>query len=343
MKYLLLLFPLLCMTAMFADNTSRKIPVPESETPFEAEIDSPMVNVIAYFCKHDTVTYWINESRWKVANGDTTKTASISTKVMITVTDSTETGYNMEYRFLEIASDTLGDSALDKFQYRIAEKLKQRIIGTTIKFHTDEMGAITGYDNLKEIKKQAKSLFKEASKELLKLPEIKILKENGLDFETALKRFDTDELVNGYVEELELLFQCHGKAFDVGERSEHEDATQEQYASDTNFSVIEDTETGDYQISIDVYSYIPAEDVKTLIKSLFSGQLIDNDSILGKEMENGINSQITEQAIINTYLHFNYSYDGWPLEVVSQDNTTIGGQGKLKQTYIVWDYRSTGN
>lgn len=38
-----------------------------------------------------------------------------------------------------------------------------------------------------------------------------------------------------------------------------------------------------------------------------------------------------------------YFADGWPSEVLSQTETMLMGQGKLKQTFIAWETRSVGN
>lgn len=128
------------------------------------------VAVIAWFDKRDTMTYWINEGTWSVKDGDTTKTSGVSTKVMLTVTDSTKKGYRLEYKFLEFQNDTVADSMLGDFQNRLVGRLSDKIVGTTIRFRTDEYGHITKYENLKEIKKQAKELFGAACDEMMRLP-----------------------------------------------------------------------------------------------------------------------------------------------------------------------------
>ena len=54
-----------------------------SATPQEVVVGTnpdSMINVIGYFCKNDTIDYWISETEWKFNNGDTIKTAGVSTK-----------------------------------------------------------------------------------------------------------------------------------------------------------------------------------------------------------------------------------------------------------------------
>lgn len=191
-----------------------------AESTCMSEIDilqDSTVAVIAWFNKQDTVSYWINEGVWKINGSDTIKNTGVSTKVMLTVTDSTPDGYAMEYQFIDFVGDKLADLELGTFQNRIVEKLGDKIRGTKIKFHTDEYGTIKGYDNLKLIRKQAKSLFKDVSKELMALPIVDSLKSIGFDIAPYIKQVDTEQLVQGYVEELELLFLCHGNIYDIGE------------------------------------------------------------------------------------------------------------------------------
>ena len=65
-----------------------------------------LINVIGYFCKNDTVEYWISKSNWKFADGDTIKLSAASTKVRLVVNDSTSTGYKMAYTLLDCVLDT---------------------------------------------------------------------------------------------------------------------------------------------------------------------------------------------------------------------------------------------
>ena len=307
----------------------------------EVEEKDSTLAVIAYFYKHDTLVYWINESEWNVNGEDTVKTSGVSTKVMVTVTDSTKKGYTMEYRFLEFESDSTAFSEVGDFQNQIVRKLSDKLVGTTIRFRTDECGQNLPYDNLKKIKKQAKALFKEACGELMQLPFMDSLRMVGFDMMSFLKNVDTEELVKGYVEELELLFQCHGFSYELGQTQTHEEATEEEFASDFYTSVAYDDETGDYELVFDVNNYIPQEEVKEALWALVQGIMKDDE--LTSDLDQELDKQVKDGAIMNTYLRFRYFAGGWPSEVVSQANRMIGTRGKLKQTYIRWDYMSICN
>lgn len=147
-----------------------------------------IINVIGYFCKNDSIDYWISETEWKVNNGDTIKTAGVSSKVRIVVTDSTSTGYKMKYTFLDCVGDTAVDKGLGAFQNKIVEKLGKKVVGTTIEFETDEFGHITKFNNLGKIKKQAKGLYKDCMNEFVNVDEIKALKDMGIDMKKLTRQ-----------------------------------------------------------------------------------------------------------------------------------------------------------
>ena len=310
-----------------------------SYSQLQEDADST-VAVIAWFDKRDTMTYWINESSWSVKDGDTTKTSGVSTKVMLTVTDSTKKGYRIEYKFLEFQNDTVADSMLGDFQNRLVERLSDKIVGTSILFRTDEYGHITKYENLKEIKKQAKGLFDSAYEEFRKLPVMDSLKSAGVNLDAILKGVDIGAIVDGYTEEIELLFNCHGKEYKIGDVDEHYDETADEYAFDCQMSVGFDPESMEYEISSTVDTKIPAKDLKNMVGAVYG---LLSDTPLPEGFEKEYDSQVKEDMLVGTWHYWKYFADGWPSEVISQSSSNLMGGGKLKQTQIVWDYRSVGN
>lgn len=309
------------------------------ETPSAPETTaSPdsIINVIAWFNKHDTVTYRVNESSWKLTGTDTVLTASYSMIARINVVDSTANGYKMDYTFLDFPTDALPDSAsvIDRFQNQITDKLARKIVGTTVHFETDEYGRITRYKNLGQIKKQARSLFKEALNEFSKIPEIQGLKEMGFDVKDYAKNVDTDKLVDGYLEELNMLFMYHGLSMQPGENTEHEDATETQYENTTYTSATVDSDDGSYSIVQDVTSILPRNELKEIVGGIVES--FSNDSITDSFNEN-FDAQVNVDCTYEDYLKIDYLGNGWPYSIVRQKSTMIGNRGKVKQTVISID------
>lgn len=309
------------------------------ETPSTSETvatQDSTINVIAWFNKRDTVTYRITESSWKLNGTDTVLTASYSMIARINVVDSTAKGYKMNYTFLDFPTDTLPDaaSAIDRFQNQIIQKLARKIVSTTVHFETDEYGCITKYNNLGQIKKQAKSLFKEALNEFSKFPEIQELKEIGFDIKEYTQNVDTDKLVDGYLEELNMLFMYHGLSMQPGENTEHEDATDTQYENTTYTSATIDYEDGSYSIVQDVTSILPQKELKEMVGSIVES--FSNNSITDNFNEN-FDTQVNVDCTYEDYLKIGYMGNGWPYSVVRQKATMIGNRGKVKQTVISLD------
>lgn len=301
--------------------------------------EDSLVSVIAWFGGRDTMTYWINEGSWTFEGEDTVKTMGVNMKVMINVTDSTEDGYAMEYRFLEFGADTAVKAGMPEIVGMAVDRLNGMIAGKAIKFRTDEVGQITGYGNLKAIGRQAKKVLADVMESI---PLIDSLAAAGVKTGYLAELLDADELVNGYTEELEMLFQNHGYQYSTGEIVRHDDASSVEYESDTYMAVWKDPES--YSIVYDMDSYIPREDIKAMLGGLIDTFLDGSQAVSVKEdMAAGFDGQVKEDAVCNSYLYIKYFPDGWPAELVSQETVTIGGRGKLTQKYIVWDYRSIGN
>ena len=114
--------------------------------------------------------------------------------------------------------------------------------------------------------------------------------------------------------------------------------------SDTKTEIWLDPDTYEYGISADVYSYIPREDIKVLLGNLIE-YFTDEES--AKDVREGLDtefdSQVTTDGVCNSYVRISYFNDGWPQEVVSQENISLGDRQKLTQKYITWDYRSVGH
>lgn len=303
--------------------------------------DDSILPVIAWFSKRDTMTYWIHDNQWEVNGKDTVMTLGAAAKVMLTVTDSTRKGYDMEYTFLEFVSDDQIKSEAQNLIGQVMDILNDATVGTTIRFRTDQYGKIVKYYNLKDIRKQAEEVL---AKAISKMPYADSLRAVGLDSDKLMSMIDSDDLVDGYTEEIELLFNYHGGQYKIGETESHEDATENEYASDTKTEIWLDPDTYEYGISADVYSYIPREDIKVLLGNLIE-YFTDKES--AKDVREGLDtefdSQVTTDGVYNSYVRISYFNDGWPQEVVSQDNISLGDRKKLKQKYITWDYRSVGH
>ena len=200
------IIPAFLLSGMFVMLASFTLPY--NETVIEAaseesvqEADS-VVDVIAWFDKNESMTYWIHESEWRFSGGDTTHILGAATKVMITVTDSTKNSYDMEYRFLETKLDLEADSPVQQEMKRLIGQVQEKLAGTTIRFRTDEFGHIEKYYNLAEVKKQAKQLVYEMIDGMTFADSLS--PQQCVEIASVIKEsVNGDMLVQGYIEELE--------------------------------------------------------------------------------------------------------------------------------------------
>jgi hypothetical protein len=297
------------------------------------------IDVIGWFCERDTAIYWIQDGAWRVNNGDTIQTAGLSTKVMITVTDSTATGYKIDYTFLDVRSDTLSNSEVSNIHNKIAGILAKKMLGTTIRFETDEYGEIVKFNNLDKIKKQAKSMCNDVIKYMEEQPWAKELKDIGLNLNDYKKNIDPDILVEQYLEDIKLLFVCFGNSYDIGESTEKNEATETQYASETYRNATIDDD-GYYSILTEVMSTIPKTDLKTLMAGI-----VDNikDQGVKDSFEKNFETEVNTECTVDSFLQLDYFPNGWPYKLLKQESTTIGDIGKTKQKYIYLDTYSFYN
>lgn len=305
-----------------------------------SEYPDSNLSVIAWFDKRDTMTYWINESSWIVKGEDSTKTSGLSANVMISVLDSTRKGYRMEYKFLDFQYDTIENQELNDLQMRITRLISDRIKGSSIIFRTNEYGQITKYENLKEIKKNAKDIYSSAYEELLKVPVFDSLKSVGIDLASIVAKVPGEAIIDGYTEDLELMFACHGHYYKLGDYKEHTDASDNEYESDTDFHITMNEDTWDYEISSGVKTIIPSKDLKTLVTGFMSSI---SDKELIEKFDEEYDKEVIEDAVSEKWVYCGFFADGWPQEIIDQSSFMLNGEGKLKQKWIVWDYRSVAN
>ena len=64
------------------------------------------------------------------------------------------------------------------------------------------------------------------------MPYVDSLRAVGFNPDKLMSMIDSDKLVDGYTEEIELLFDYHGDQYKIGETESHENATENEYASD---------------------------------------------------------------------------------------------------------------
>lgn len=316
----------------------------EAEAEAEAEA-KPSVDVIGWFAVRDTAVYTIQESSWRISPADTVMEAGALTKVRIIVTDSTADGYKFDYTFLDFKNSKGNIKGRSEYIANITENMMNKLNGKTVKVLTNDCGMITGIENATEFYSIINSVVNEAVGELLANPEMgEVLKAQGTDvakMKSALTAvIPPKKIFTGLLEDLQQLFMFHGNSYEIGEFNEHQDATATEPENDIYRLVEVDSETGDYQLALEIVTKIPAGSVKEMLGD-FVAQLT-NESTAEKAIA-GIGKVIDSDATVSQYF-FNRNFaDGWPVSALKVETTMIGGNGQSVQTNINLDAISTRN
>lgn len=334
MKKLVSLFLLVIM--LCGVNITRAGGVPQSA---DVVSEDSTISVIGWFFNHDTISYCIQEGKWKIVPHDTIQTMGTTTRVMITVADSTASGYKMDYTIQHFSCDSLPNGEMYDLQKSLVDIYNKALAGNTIRFETDECGKITRFEDLGKLKKKAKGIFKDFVKEMESVPTMKEAKKNGFDIKALLKNIDTDVIVDGILEDINLLFMYHGLAFDMGETRGHEDATEIQYENDS-YTFVGKEDNGLYFIEDEIVNIVPVEDVKAMVSGM-AGAVGNKE--LADIMKDDADIMFFNDGIIGTYLRFDYIPEGWPFKVLKQQSTIIDNKGRLSQKYIFFTTPFTGD
>lgn len=216
----------------------------------EADSDST-VNVIGWFCKHDTIVYSQREQVFAGMGNDTTMVSDITRRYHIAVIDSTAKGFLMEYCPLSIEfSDSTGS------ENEIKLFMARRLQGVVIRFSTDEMGSVKQIENYKEVRDAVYSKCDSMVNEIYAANPLlygKISKPDML--KTIHKRLEdtygSKQRLLEKMDALALLFSNHGRYFELGEH-ESNDADTQSYVVVKRGKDEADDETAtddDYQIA----------------------------------------------------------------------------------------------
>ena len=316
----------------------------QTVTHLEDSQEDSVINVIAYFCKGDTMKYTYTDAVYKITQKDTITSSYYTRDCMIVVTDSTSKGYNMEFTPLDIklANDTTAES----FETKINVTILKTFNNIKVKFHTDELGNIEAIDNWREVR----DLFLKGTKQAFddfyaQVP--------GIDSFMPRKRFEglirlsvnNEASVRKCIEELPLLFDLHGSQFQLGTINKT-DTTSSLYLTQikavATYMDDEDGTAGDYEISCSSTTRIPPEEttqlVSTVFQNIFSGELAEKgEAFVRDSLATYFKNDSMKVEQLEQYDLFD---NGWPAHMQTMKSSGFSCQKKVEYKSIDWYYRS---
>ena len=315
-------------------------------TSLQENKEDSVINVIAYFCKGDTMKYTYTDAVYKITQKDTITSSYYTRDCMIVVTDSTSKGYKMEFTPLDIklANDSSAESKRTKMNVAILQGFKN----VKIKFHTDEFGCIEAIDNWREVRDLCLKGIKLALDTLYqKDPQMdSIMPRKG--FEGIIKlALNSEASVRKCVEELPLLFDYHGKQIKLGTTAET-DSTSTVFPTKirilATYATDEEEEglDGDYSISCSSVTAIPPKEAMELVGNVFATLLTEGMSDkFNTLVKDSLTQQIKDDSLkVEQLEDYYYFGNGWPAHMQLMKSSGFSMQKKVEYKSIEWYYRS---
>lgn len=220
-------------------------------------------------------------------------------------------------------------SPQQQLSQEIFAKMRESLVGQTIRFQITPEGEIKKWENMKEVGKMARGIY-QFTMEKTHLSDS--LKAVGFDISSLLKAVDDKSLAETYTAPIEMLFGYHGKSYKLGDITEHIPASDDCPATDLNMSVYWlEPEKGLFCIDIEKIVTIDKSDVKQFMGVLFStfgmGEERQSDEFKDAMGKLG-------DMKITSFSRAEMFDDGWPSMVVDQTKTDAGVVGKVKQTRV---------
>lgn len=159
--------------------------------------------VIGYWSKGEKQSYSVTESKIKINKTDTTSKETTNYKLDVTVLDSTDKNYKLEWKYSGYTTSDKSDMVKDLSS--LAEGMKMIVV-------TNENGEFQELENWKEIQEITKKAMNGLQNKYASLPNIKQI------VESVNEKFATKELVEANcTKEVVQFLSFHGGKYKLGE------------------------------------------------------------------------------------------------------------------------------
>ena len=301
----------------------------------QQESQDSTLNVVAFFCKNDTVDYRYEHIKAKITGNDTVVSQHFVSDMRLVVRDSTSEGYEIE----SIPMGAVMDFGEDTLMTKIMQTMYEKMGDMHTVFTVDEYGELQHIKNWKEIKDFSRSMTKHFCDSLYSaMPTLNEVMPRARMEMIFTMPFLNEKTYMKEDDELQLLFGNFGNAFTIGRR---EIDTQEEtgYPAHMEYEVgygpssEEHGYEGDYFISTLTTTTIPKEDIKTYANSvaglLMSDKIVDNVAQEIDKLELGD----AEVKVAENYVYF---FNGWPCEMTYYKTVNMMNVKNIEIKNITW-------
>ena len=308
----------------------------------DVEEEEATTDVIAFFCKRDTMEYYYVASKYIEMPTDTIVKSCYDTTFSLCVTDSTAESYQLEYVAKEFSmTDTITVDPAALLHQRVFDRIK----GKKIIFETDEMGCVLQLKNWSAIRNDLiQGVFAGYNELYPKLPGLEELLPKGQLMGIVSQRFQTEEGVRSWFDEVYLLFNSHGRSYEAKTEIVDEGDEEEPPSKTVVVAGLSDDDgefDEDYFIYAETTSDLEGEAMDAYLKKQVSA--LGDDNELGRALveENRSNGG-SKMHVEDTYL-CKYFFNGWPQSIESVQEMKTGSRNIVTRKYVEWGTRSWGN
>lgn len=329
---------------------------------------SDSVDVVAYFCKNDTLEYTYTYEDTKIKGTDTTTNLVASGRFRLVVLDSTATGYRIQYTPLEIddsqylhSTNGTNEHTSDKdaFMRTILDLINKNTSNTPIVFTTNEMGQIEHIENWKRVSSDIVNVVSSVLDEVCKsIPQSSEIINREYIINLVKQKYSNEQqLIENYNEGFTQLFTLHGLRFASGATTVEDEGEGEELPSTIQIAAYNfdpddedrDDFAPDYQVVMQSTTELKGEAVKELVGSILGVFMKQNDKTesVTKSLNDTKDFDNATMSITDGYECY-YWTNGWPSEIMHFNYTEITApeqpsQARIKTKSFECVYRSCFN
>ena len=281
-------------------------------TTLEQDADT-IINVVAYFCKNDTMTFKNHEVKQKITGNDTTLTYDIAQEFMFVVTDSTSKGYRIEMTPISYEGQVLH---IENWR-EIRDVMKKAIPLAIDRFYKNK----PGLDSIIS-RRQYENMM--------------------------LMSFSTENKIREAYDELDLLFGIHGKSFDIGQKEfeDIENGYPQHIIAKIGYTEQEEDSDieGDYAVMTKSVVTMPVEDAMDLgintSSLLLKENVADSLSKMKSELVDSMKTVLKNKDVsVTQNEYYGFFYNGWPKLCYMEKIVDVGLVKNLELNLIEWTSR----
>ncbi|MDD2797194.1 MAG: hypothetical protein PHV20_01230 [Bacteroidales bacterium] len=289
------------------------------EVKSQINLSDSTVQFVGYWIKGDTITYKIVQEEYKINDIDTLQHSTTSCNALITILDSTSTGYKIKWTYTNFQTNNPN---------KFIQKLSSIAENSSIIFSTDELGVFKEIINVAEVQQYMKTAFDTLRSSFSDIPNINTIINN------VQTMFSSKEAIEATaIDEIKLFHFPFGAKFNLNDVYTDEVEIQNpldggSMKSTREMSII-DTDTTNSSATLKLVSIANKEDCKRITTNVINQLMKGVDKV-----PTITESQMPEISIDEIMAVRVHTDSGWLLDLYRIQEVKCGTVSKVKTIEI---------